>query len=88
MSLGLSKMSRKGGVSLSGEGGTARASGAEAATEASLERKGSLGFRGGIGGSAILVVLNARLGAAEVGEEEEKEEEAGTAMGIWGQTVR
>lgn len=51
MSLGESKISRRGGVSGSREDGRMRASrsGEEAAAEASLERKGSRGFKGGIG---------------------------------------
>lgn len=47
-------MSRKGGVS-EFRGGLRNVSGEEAATEASLERNGSLGLRGGIGILAVLV---------------------------------
>lgn len=60
----------------------ARASGEAVATEASLERKGSLGFRGGIGGAfALQPPVSALL---EDGDEVEEEE---TAMWNRGQRV-
>lgn len=57
MSLGLSNRSRYGGKSGSCDGGRAvRASGEAAARETSLDRKGSLGLSGGMGGNALLAL--------------------------------
>lgn len=76
MSLGESKISRRGGVSGSREGGRMRASrsGEEAAAEASLERKGSRGFTGGTGRVAAERALMLLL----LGEERVEE-----AIGTW-----
>lgn len=83
MSLGVSKRSRNGGES-EPEGRSRKLSGEFAATEASLERKGSLGLIGGIGILAEQVgfmkqwVL--RIGRFVDGEDEDRTEEA---MGSW-----
>lgn len=61
MSLGLSKRSRKGGISEFDDDGIATRSGFAAATEASLDRKGSLGFSGGRGGDAAAAAFARKL---------------------------
>lgn len=59
MSLGESNKSKYGGVSALTER-LRRFSGAEAATEASFERNGSFGFKGGMGILAALLAPKAR----------------------------
>lgn len=56
----------------------ARGSGAAAAASASLERKGSRGFRGGIGGGVLAaLILRGAAAFADKEKEEEEEEEGG-----------
>lgn len=72
MSFGESKMSKKGGVSES-LGLLSRVSGETAATEASLDRKGSLGLSGGKRILEALISLKRhRLRNDEQGKEEEE----------------
>lgn len=82
MSLGESKMSKYGGVSEL-EGRLTSISGDVAATEASFDRKGSLGFIGGIGILALLstqtvLLRQRRLNTGNDGDEHKNDDAIGT----------
>lgn len=78
MSLGESYKSRNGGVS-EFLGLLRSVSMDVAATEASLDKKGSLGLRGGVGILVLFIAL--KLGRLEDGREDDEEQQIDEAIG-------
>lgn len=86
MSFGVSNTSKYGSVSEFAEGRLRSSSGDDAATEASFDKKGSLGFRGGNGILALLTEQSAPFKPRRFwdgDEDEEDEHRNDNVMGSW-----